>query len=359
MSESPFRALEYTVGSATVRVEYTDITTLKVDAMVSSDDIDLSMGGGVSAALRRAGGEIVWREAQNHAPVELGDVVVTNPGRLSAKYVFHAAVLDYYRRALTNVDLIRRVTRKVLRQGSELSIRSVALPALATGVAGLSPEHSAVAMVLEIVKFLQAETSLKLVVIALFPRADLPREKLSEFYARVARFLQLVQEVETVANAVANLEDIYRELKMEKSAETAARSTRQLNKRVLEYELEFFERSGYQVHQSGALAPPGREIEEELESISTMRFRPEEIAEKVRAVSDSPAEVRRLEREYITHRSTALEKLIVIRRRNVTDLETEIAKVGFSTSLNRQLEHEKDEIFRLEKELKELEEGMV
>jgi O-acetyl-ADP-ribose deacetylase (regulator of RNase III) len=40
-----------------------DITTFSANAFVSSDDTDLSMSGGVSAAIRRAGGENIWDEA--------------------------------------------------------------------------------------------------------------------------------------------------------------------------------------------------------------------------------------------------------------------------------------------------------
>lgn len=46
--------------------------------------------------------------------------------------------------------------------------------------------------------------------------------------------------------------------------------------------------------------------------------------------------------------------MIAIRRRNVTDLELELSKRGFSVEIKRQIEHENDELKRLQKELNEL-----
>ncbi len=59
-------------------MNYGDITRLTADALVSSDDNYLSMGGGVSAALSRVGGEIVSIEARKHTPLNIGDVAVTS-----------------------------------------------------------------------------------------------------------------------------------------------------------------------------------------------------------------------------------------------------------------------------------------
>jgi O-acetyl-ADP-ribose deacetylase (regulator of RNase III) len=69
MSEPILRPFGYRFGPSTLRVDYCDITTLNVDAMVSSDDVNLSMAGGVSQALLRGGGETVWRDAQSKAPI--------------------------------------------------------------------------------------------------------------------------------------------------------------------------------------------------------------------------------------------------------------------------------------------------
>ncbi|HEY9782846.1 MAG TPA: macro domain-containing protein, partial [Leptolyngbyaceae cyanobacterium] len=158
--------------------------------MVSSDDIDLSMGGGVSAALFRAGGDAVWREAQAQSPITLGNIAITTAGRLKAKRIFHAAVLDYTRRGLTTIELIRKVTKRCLVVCNELGFHSIAFPALATGVARLSPERCAVAMMLEIAAYLSNLTDRKLVVVALYSDGYLSDDVLSRFYSQVSDFLE-------------------------------------------------------------------------------------------------------------------------------------------------------------------------
>src|SRR5262249_2601620 len=61
----------------------------EVDAVVSSDDEMLSMGGGVSAALSRAAGPTLYEEAKRFTPVRVGRAVVTHAGALPARFVLH------------------------------------------------------------------------------------------------------------------------------------------------------------------------------------------------------------------------------------------------------------------------------
>ncbi|MFW6296416.1 MAG: CHAT domain-containing protein, partial [Halothece sp.] len=86
--------VECMINKSKLRIEYCDITQLTVDVMVSSDDIYLSMGGGVSRSILRAGGQSIWEEAQARTPVQLGDIAITTAGKIKAKQIFHAAVLD-------------------------------------------------------------------------------------------------------------------------------------------------------------------------------------------------------------------------------------------------------------------------
>jgi len=111
MPENTFRPLARVLGNTTLRVEYSDITALEIDVVVSSDDTDLSMGGGVSRALLRMGGQEVWNESRKRVPVELGNIAITTAGHLKAKQIFHAAVLDRSKPYLTTIDLIRKVTK--------------------------------------------------------------------------------------------------------------------------------------------------------------------------------------------------------------------------------------------------------
>ena len=62
-------SLIHNVGRSRIAVSYTNIITLPVDVIVSSDDVMLTMKGGVSRAIRQAGGEAMYKEAQQAQPI--------------------------------------------------------------------------------------------------------------------------------------------------------------------------------------------------------------------------------------------------------------------------------------------------
>jgi O-acetyl-ADP-ribose deacetylase (regulator of RNase III) len=118
-----------------------------VDAVVSSDDTELSMGGGVSAALLAAAGSEVREEAARLAPLTVGDVVVTSAGGLGVRYIFHAVTVDWQRGILPTATTIRHLTGAILRRCEVLGIHRLGVSALATGAAGFAAEESAWIMV--------------------------------------------------------------------------------------------------------------------------------------------------------------------------------------------------------------------
>lgn len=117
-----------------MRVVQQDIATLAVDAVVNAANDRLWMGAGVAGALKKAGGREIESEAKAKGPIPIGDAVATGAGRLPAKWVIHAAVMGLTLR--TSADAIDRATRSALRVAEELGARSMAIPALGTGVGG-------------------------------------------------------------------------------------------------------------------------------------------------------------------------------------------------------------------------------
>jgi O-acetyl-ADP-ribose deacetylase (regulator of RNase III) len=126
--------MKTTIGSTTLEIERGDITALKVDAIVNAANDQLWMGSGVAGAIKRVGGETIEREAMAQGPIAVGDNVVTSAGALPARWVIHAAVMG--QDLQTNADLIARATYRVLETAELLGTRSLALPALGTGVGG-------------------------------------------------------------------------------------------------------------------------------------------------------------------------------------------------------------------------------
>ena len=157
---------ERQIGSARVRIVQEDLTLLAVDAIVNAANDRLWMGGGVAGAIKRRGGAEIEREAVALGPIPLGDAVATMAGRLAARYVIHAVTMG--QDLVTGEDLIRRATRSALRVADSLGARSVALPALGTGVGGFSPVRAAAVMLEETAAYLRAGSSLDEVVFALY-----------------------------------------------------------------------------------------------------------------------------------------------------------------------------------------------
>lgn len=143
-----------------------DITKCQVEAIVNAANNRLWMGGGVAGAIKRAGGRVIEEEAMRQGPIPIGSAVVTGAGSLPAKYVIHAAVMG--QDLITNANFIRQATRASLEFCRERKIKSVAFPALGTGVGGFPFEEAAKIMLKEVSEFARVYTGLEMVIFALF-----------------------------------------------------------------------------------------------------------------------------------------------------------------------------------------------
>ena len=142
-----------------------DLTTLHVDAIVNAANDHLWMGAGVAGAIKRAGGAELEREAMAQGPIPIGEAVVTSGGRLAARAVIHAAAMG--QDLLTDAEKIRAATANALRRADERGFRSVAFPALGTGVGGFPMEECAEVMLRVVRRHLEARSGIEQVVFAL------------------------------------------------------------------------------------------------------------------------------------------------------------------------------------------------
>lgn len=126
-----------------------DVTKLDVDAITNAANTELRHGGGVAAAISRAGGPAVQRESTEKAPIGLGDAVETTAGNMPARYVIHAATMELGGpgRLETSADIITRATHSTLAKADKLGCRSLALVAFGTGVGGFPLDEAAGLMV--------------------------------------------------------------------------------------------------------------------------------------------------------------------------------------------------------------------
>ncbi len=142
-----------------------DICDLEVDAIVNAANLSLWMATGVGGAIKRAGGDAIEFAAVRQAPVPLGGAIVTPAGSLAAKAVIHAVSLDRDRR--TSAPTIALAVRSAMARAREIGARSVAFPALGTGVGGFPLDEAARITVDTVREELEHSPSIEHVIFAL------------------------------------------------------------------------------------------------------------------------------------------------------------------------------------------------
>ena len=121
-----------------------DITRLPVDAIVNAAHETLAGGGGVDGAIHAAAGPELVRASRELAPCQPGDAVITPGFRLPARYVVHTVGPRWKGGARGEADILRRAYEssfaRALEQGD---VRTIAFPAISTGVFGFPRELAA------------------------------------------------------------------------------------------------------------------------------------------------------------------------------------------------------------------------
>jgi O-acetyl-ADP-ribose deacetylase (regulator of RNase III) len=148
-----------------------DITDMAVDAIVNPANTDLTMEVGVACAIRRKAGERIQEECERLAPIRLGAAVATIAGNLKALFVIHAASMRPDEKA--TAESIRLATHASLMRAEEKAIRSLAFPAIGTGVAGFSLAECAQIMLKVVLEHIKMRTSLEKIYFVLFDDAAL------------------------------------------------------------------------------------------------------------------------------------------------------------------------------------------
>ncbi|MDF0682607.1 MAG: macro domain-containing protein, partial [Candidatus Nitrosocosmicus sp.] len=201
------RTADYRLNNTIFRVMYADITLLTSDALVSSDDNKLSMSGGVSLAIKNAGGESIKQDTKKHLPMNIGDVAVTSAGNLAAKYIFHAVTIDRTYNINPSKENIGFATMRCMQLADALGIRRIAFPALGTGTGGFPYQLAAESMTRTIADYIMDETKIELVVLCLFSRSpEVSKEDI--FYEHAAAQASLYTQSKKLTYMMKNWKDI-------------------------------------------------------------------------------------------------------------------------------------------------------
>jgi O-acetyl-ADP-ribose deacetylase len=120
-----------------------DLTEQRVDAIVNAANEALAPGGGVCGAIHRAGGDEIFDEAALLGGCATGDAKPTTGGRLAARYVVHAVGPVWGGGGEGEQELLASAYRRSLEVAQALECRTIAFPALSTGIYAYPPELAA------------------------------------------------------------------------------------------------------------------------------------------------------------------------------------------------------------------------
>jgi O-acetyl-ADP-ribose deacetylase (regulator of RNase III) len=165
-------------------IQQGDLTEMDTDAIVNAANNDLVLGVGVAGAIRRKGGESIQRECDAIGSIPIGFAAITGGGNLKAKYVIHAASMGLG--SLTTVETLRGSTAHALRLAAERGLKTIAFPAVGTGIAGFPMEECAEIMLQQAAEHLRNGSSLETIYFVLFD------EKATGVFERTLKRLQAV-----------------------------------------------------------------------------------------------------------------------------------------------------------------------
>jgi O-acetyl-ADP-ribose deacetylase (regulator of RNase III) len=165
--------MQTTINRTSLELVQGGIADMETDAIVNAANRNLAHGGGVAAAIVSQGGPEIQKESdawvREHGQVPTGSAAITGAGRLAAKYVIHA-VGPVYDGTYRSANKLASAVRSSLALADEYNLKSIALPAISTGIFGYPLGAAADVMLSEAVEYLQGETGLERVIFCLYDR---------------------------------------------------------------------------------------------------------------------------------------------------------------------------------------------
>ncbi len=138
-----------------IEIRQGDLTEMDADAIVNAANNDLKLGGGAAGAIRRKGGPAIQAECDAIGTIPLGGAAITSGGKLKARYVIHAASMELGGR--TSAASLRSSTAHALRIAAQNGLKTIAFPAVGTGIARFPVRECAGIMLREAAKHFESQ----------------------------------------------------------------------------------------------------------------------------------------------------------------------------------------------------------
>jgi len=163
--------MQLRVKNSEIQLVQGDITDLETDAIVNAANQELILGAGVAGAIRRKGGPQIQAECDRIGGTFVGGAVMTTGGRLKARSVIHAVGP---RMGEGNEDeSLRNATLNSLKLADAKGVKTLAFPAISTGVFGFPVNRCAAVMLTATCEYLRETTQLEKVIFCLFDKQTL------------------------------------------------------------------------------------------------------------------------------------------------------------------------------------------
>ncbi|MFX0028745.1 MAG: macro domain-containing protein [Candidatus Hermodarchaeota archaeon] len=161
---------ELTIKNSKIVLAQGDITELETDVIVNAANAQLILGGGVAGAIRNKGGPTIQEECNKIGGTYVGGAVITTGGNLKTKYVIHAVGP---RMGEGHEDeKLKNATINSLKIMDEHALKTIAFPAISTGIFGYPIERCAKIMISAVKEYLSGETQIEEVVFCLYTTSD-------------------------------------------------------------------------------------------------------------------------------------------------------------------------------------------
>jgi O-acetyl-ADP-ribose deacetylase (regulator of RNase III) len=165
------------IGTSVLELVQGDIVAQDVDAIVNAANSSLLGGGGVDGAIHRAAGPELLEECRTLRGAGTGEAKITRGYRLKARHVIHAVGPIYRGGGSGEAEQLAAAYRNSLSRASEAGLKSVAFPAISTGVYRYPLEEAAQVSLRTVIDYLRQHPDIELVRFVLWDRPTLEAYK--------------------------------------------------------------------------------------------------------------------------------------------------------------------------------------